>query len=155
MNVPRPGGPAGMVCLISQAPRRASRRMSATRAHYDRGVSYTVTVRVGPKVTRRRVPSVDDAIDVLELELRSLGDSAKRPPARAFLREISPQAQVSARGELSGPGRLRPSVRAGVDVRGDGSFEAYRGKVNRDVIEQQRRESAFDALRRVLGGDDG
>jgi hypothetical protein len=113
-------------------------------------VSYTVTIRVGPKVTRRRVPTLADAVDVLELELRSLGDSARRAPTRALRREIAPVAQVAARGELRGPGRLRPSVRAGVDVRGDGSFEAYRGKVNRDVIAQQRRESAFDALRRVL-----
>ncbi|MDX6680312.1 MAG: hypothetical protein QOG94_351 [Solirubrobacteraceae bacterium] len=117
-------------------------------------MSYTVTIRVGSEVTRRRVPSLDDAIDVLELELRSLGRSAERAPARAFAREIAPVAQVSARGELSGPGRLRPTVRAGVDVRGDGSFEAYRGKVRRDVIAQQRRESAFDALRRVLGAAD-
>jgi hypothetical protein len=118
-------------------------------------VSYTVTIRVGPKVTRRRVPSLDDAIDVLELELRALGSSVKRPPARAFMREIEPAGQVSARGELSGPGRLRPSVRAGVDVRGDGSFEAYRGKVSREVIVQERRETAFDALRRALDGGDG
>ena len=57
---------------------------------------------------------------------------------------------MSARGELSGPGRLRPTVRAGADVRGDGSIEAYRGKVMREVVKQQRGESAFDALRRVL-----
>ena len=57
---------------------------------------------------------------------------------------------MSARGELSGPGRLRPSVRAGADVRGDGSIEAYRGKVQREVVKQRRGESAFDALRRVL-----
>ncbi|MDX6688692.1 MAG: hypothetical protein QOG15_149 [Solirubrobacteraceae bacterium] len=111
---------------------------------------YTVTIRVGSKVTRRRVPSLDDAIDVLELELRSLGGSARRAPAKAFSREIAPVAQVSARGELSGPGRLRPAVRAGVDVRGDGSFEAYRGKLQREVIAQSKRETAFDALRRAL-----
>jgi hypothetical protein len=117
-------------------------------------VSYTVTVRVGSKVTRRRAPSLDDAIDLLELELRSLGPAARRAPAKAFSREIAPVAQVSARGELSGPGRLRPSVRAGADVRGDGSFEAYRGRVRREVIAQERRETAFDALRRVLGADE-
>lgn len=115
---------------------------------------YTVTVRVGPNITRRRVPTLDDAIDVLELELRSLGDKALRGTTRAFVREVSPVAQVSARGELSGPNRLRPTVRAGIDVRGDGSFEAYRGKVRREVIEQERRESAFDALRRVLASSD-
>lgn len=114
-------------------------------------MSYTVTIRVGPKVTRRRVPSLDDAIDLLELELRALGPAARRAPAKAFKREIAPGAQVAARGEVSGPGRLRPSVRAGADVRGDGSFEAYRGKVRREVIVQERRETAFDALRRVLG----
>jgi hypothetical protein len=123
--------------------------------HYDRRVPYTVTIRVGPKVSRHRVPSLDDAIDVLELELRALGNSARRAPARAFKREIAPVAQVSARGELSGPGRLRPGVRAGVDVRGDGSFEAYRGKVSREVIAPEHRETAFDALRRVLAGGDG
>jgi len=113
-------------------------------------VPYTVTIRVGPSVTRRRVPTLDDAIDLLELELRSLGDAARRKPTKVFKRELDPVAQVSARAELSGPGRLRPSVRAGVDVRGDGSFEAYLGKLQRDVVEQARRESAFDALRRVL-----
>jgi hypothetical protein len=105
---------------------------------------------VGPRVSRKRVPTLDDAIDALELELRSLGPAARRAPARAFAREIAPVAQVAARGELSGPGRLRPSVRAGADLRGDGSIEAYRGKVQREVVKQQRGESPFDALRRVL-----
>ena len=114
---------------------------------------YTVTVRVASAVTRKRVPTLEDAIDVLELELRSLGPAARRAPAKAFMREVAPVAQVSARGELSGPGRLRPKVRAGADVRGDGSIEAYRGKVQREVVERRAGESAFDALRRVLGAD--
>ena len=115
--------------------------------------TFTVTIRVGPKVTRRRVPTLDDAIDLLELELRALGPSARRAPARAFAREIAPVAQVAARGELSGPGRLRPSVRAGADLRGDGSIEAYRGKIQREVVTCKRGETPFDALRRVLASD--
>jgi hypothetical protein len=113
-------------------------------------VPYTVTVRVGPKVTRRRVGSLHEAVDLLARDLRALGPAARRAPARALAREIAPVAQVAARGELSGPGRIRPRVRAGADVRGDGSIEAYRGRMRREVIAQERGETAFDALRRAL-----
>lgn len=112
---------------------------------------YTVKIRVGPRVERERVPGLADAIDVLEMRLRALGPRARRSTARAFAREYAPVAQVAARGELSGPSRLRPSVQAGVDVRGDGSTEAYRGRVRRRLLEQRRGEDAFDALRRELG----
>jgi hypothetical protein len=114
-------------------------------------VPYTVKVRVGSKVTRERCPTLPDAIDLLELRLTSLGDEAEREHQRAFAREYEPVAQVSARGELSGPRRLLPRVRAGADVRGDGSVEAYLGKVSRELVEQEAGEGPFDALRRKLG----
>lgn len=112
---------------------------------------YTVTVRVGPAVSRARFEALPAALDALEERLGALGDEARRGTRRAFRREYEPVAQVAARGEVAGPGRLLPRVRAGADVRGDGSVEAYRGRMRRELIAQQPGESAFEALRRTLG----
>jgi len=122
------------------------------REHYHRPpMPYTVTIRVGPKITRSRHDDLDDALDALEVQLTTLGPAARRETRNALTREYAPADQVSARGELSGPSRLRPRVRAGADVRGDGSVEVYRGKVQRELIAAQRGERPFDALRRTLG----
>ena len=112
---------------------------------------YTVKIRVGPQITRQRAESLGEAIDVLERRLTSLGEAGRRKARTALTREYGPGKQVAARGELSGPSRLRPTVRAGADVRGDGTIEAYVGHVKRELIEPRRRETAFDALRRTLG----
>jgi hypothetical protein len=124
-------------------------RLSATTIA---AVPYTVTIRVGPDVARLRAASLEEAIDLLEAQLSSLGDAGRRRPTKALTREYGPEAQVAARGELSGPSRLRPTVRAGADVRGDGSVQAYSGRVKRELIEPGRGETAFDALRRTLRG---
>ena len=51
---------------------------------------------------------------------------------------------MAARGEIKGPKGLR----AGVDVRGDGSAEAWTGRLSKRLIEQQDGEDAYSALRR-------
>ena len=52
------------------------------------------------------------------------------------MRRIAPVQQVRARLELAGPSRLR----AGIDVRGDGSAEAWTGWLRRQVVEQRAGE---------------
>ena len=61
------------------------------------------------------------------------------------MRRYEPEDQVTARLELRGPSRLR----AGVDVRGDGSAVAFTGKVMRKLVDRRDGETAYDALRRV------
>jgi hypothetical protein len=110
---------------------------------------YTLTIRRGPRVSRERYSDLDAALDAVEEAGRELESTADaRAHGGTFIRKIEPVQQVVARLELSGPGRLR----AGVDVRGDGSSEAFTGRLRRRLVEQQGRESAYDALRRALDG---
>jgi len=116
-------------------------------------VPWRLTVRAGPKFERRRFDSVETALDALETRGEELATAAPNEAVDVKYREFEPVQQVTARLELSGPERLLPSVRAGVDVRGDGSVEAYRGRLRRSVIEQGKGETAFGALRRELAPD--
>jgi hypothetical protein len=114
------------------------------------GVSWKLTVRVGPRVERLRFDQLDDALDAAEARARELASQAPRESIDVKYRRFEPIQQVAARLEIAGPERLMPSVRAGVDVRGDGSTEAYVGRVRRELVQQRKGESAYRALRRVL-----
>jgi hypothetical protein len=108
---------------------------------------YKVTVRHGPRVRKERFDDLASALDAMERAGRELERNANRGTVDVkLLRRFEPVQQVAARIELSGPARLR----AGVDVRGDGSAEGYTGRVRRRLVEQRKGESAYDALRRAL-----
>jgi hypothetical protein len=107
---------------------------------------YRLLVRDGPRVARDRFDDLDSALEQLEERGRELESSTNlKPVASPLGRKYDPVQQVAARLELSGRG-----VRAGVDVRGDGSSEAFVGRVRRRLVEQRSGESAYDALRREL-----
>jgi hypothetical protein len=108
---------------------------------------FTLTLRRGPQVERERFGSLEDALAALEQRIGDVAREARREPVTVLGRRLDPVQQVAARGELSGPGRLR----LGVDVRGDGSTEPWIGRWRRRIVEQQPRETAYAALRRVLG----
>jgi hypothetical protein len=108
---------------------------------------YTLTVRSGAKVRRERHPDLESALGALErIGAELSGDAGARPVGGTLIRRFEPVQQVVGRIELAGPHRLR----AGVDVRGDGSSEAFTGRLRRRLVEQRRGESAYDALRRSL-----
>jgi len=110
----------------------------------------TVTLRFsgagGARVRRHRLPGLDEALAVLEEELSALAGQARREAIDLRVRRFEPVSQVAARAEIAGPRRLR----GGVDLRGDGSMEAFTGRLRRQVVEQREGESPFDALRRAL-----
>jgi hypothetical protein len=100
-------------------------------------------------VTKLGADGLAEALARVEHEGRALATGPGRRPVELRARRFTPQQQVAGRIELSGPG-----VRAGVDVRGDGSAEAWRGRVRRRLVEQQDGETPYAALRRVLAASD-
>jgi hypothetical protein len=55
-----------------------------------------------------------------------------------------------ARVELAGPQRRLAGTHGGVDIRGDGSTEAYVGRVRRRPLDPTDAEDVVMALRRAL-----
>jgi hypothetical protein len=91
---------------------------------------WTLRLRSGSKVTKEQHGSLDEALDALARAIDATHVD-RVGPARVFRREIAPADQVSVRAEVAGPQRFFARVNGGVDVRGDGSPEAFTGRVNR------------------------
>ena len=111
---------------------------------------WKLTVRAGPSVERSRFDRLADALDAAEARAKELAGQAPREAIDAKIRRFEPIQQVAARIEISGPQRVLASVSGGLDVRGDGSTEAYVGRVRRELVKQRKGENAYRALRRAL-----
>ena len=108
--------------------------------------AYKLTVRRRGNATRERFASLPEALAALEARLDELTPTSGAAASARSAREIAPVEQVALRGEVAGPG-----AHGGVDVRGDGSAEAFTGRWRRVLVEREAGETAYDALRRALG----
>lgn len=108
-------------------------------------MAFRITIRTGPGVQRLEAGSLDGALALLEERIRELA-GATHTREVALFRSYEPAQQVAHRAELAGPG----GVRGGLDVRGDGSVEAWTGRWRRRPVERGDAETAYAALRRTL-----
>lgn len=108
---------------------------------------YRVTARKGPKVDRERFDDLGQALAAVDRHAQELERTAhSRATGGRIIRRFEPVQQVVGRVEVRGPDGLR----GGIDVRGDGSAEAYTGRFRRELVTQSDGESPVAALSRVL-----
>jgi len=107
--------------------------------------AWKVLVRSGPKVERLRAESLEEALELAETETRVAATTTRRGTIDVRIRKFEPGDQVATRVELRGPG-----ARAGLDVRGDGSVQAWTGRVRRTLVEPEGDETPYEALRRQM-----
>ena len=109
-------------------------------------MAHRVLIRSGPRVERVEAASLDEALELIEQRGRALAGGPRRAAVELRYKTFEPVQQVAHRIELRGRG-----VSGGVDVRGDGSVEAWTGRLRRRVVPQEPGETAYAALRRTLG----
>lgn len=97
-----------------------------------------------------RFDALEPALVELSSRARELAEARTERPAATALRRYGPEEQVLARLEMAGPERRLARVHAGVDIRGDGSSEAYTGRVRRQLVEPGAGEDVIDALARTI-----
>jgi hypothetical protein len=110
--------------------------------------AWKLTVRHGSDVEHAGFADLGEAVAAMRaraLQIRAEG------PAKGVssLRDFGPEEQVHARLQLSGRGWIRKPV-AGIDVRGDGTFMPYRGRVRREELDPSSHETPFDLVRETL-----
>ena len=111
-------------------------------------MGYELTIRIGAEVKHLQAETLDQALELLKKQLGPLTTQSSRKPVGLGYRTYEPAQQVAARGELRINKKRFRSTYAGVDVRGDGSSEAWIGHFGRKLIDQEAGESSFDALSR-------
>lgn len=111
-------------------------------------MAYVVTERSGGRVRRSRHADLAGALDAVTARSLELSEAAPTSVRGGrMMRRFEPGHDLVDRLEVSGPRGLR----AGLDVRGDGSSEAFTGRMRKQLVAQRAGESAAQALARALG----
>lgn len=111
---------------------------------------YGLKLREGPKVTRLRCATIDELFEQVERQSEEMSDRADGEAVSSMFRDYEAIELVHGRIEVTiadGPFKHR---RGGIDVRRDGSIEAFVGRANRTVVEPTPGETIPQALRREL-----
>lgn len=111
---------------------------------------YVLKLREGPTVARERFESAQQLFARVEDLSEEMAERAGRTPVKSIFRDYEAIELVHGRIEVSiseGPLKRR---RGGIDVRRDGSIEAFVGRANRSVVEPTPGETIPQALRREL-----
>ena len=111
-------------------------------------MSWKVTIRHGSSVGREKFASLDEAIEEARRRVDQIRREDRLPPL-SVLRDFSPDEQVQARIEISGPGLIR-TPEGGIDVMGDGSVIAYTGAIRKRQIDADSLDEAFEELGSAL-----
>jgi hypothetical protein len=112
--------------------------------------NWTLTIRNGPRVEHIHFDTLAEAVEALERRIEELAPGARRHALQIARRRYEPARQVAVRAELTGPGGVLARARGGVDLRGDGSAEAYTGRFKRSLVELRTGETPYEGLRRML-----
>ena len=116
--------------------------------------NWTLTVRNGPRVERTRFGTLGETLGALEQRVEDLAPGARRHALQFAGRRYDPARQVAVRLEVTGPGGgLRGRARGGVDLRGDGSMEAYTGRLRRSLVRLREGETPYEGLLWTLRGE--
>ena len=109
--------------------------------------SYKLTVRAGARVEKERHGDLAAALAALRRHADQISSTAdNRVRGGRLMRRYEPVQQVVGRIEVKGGG-----IGCGVDIRGDGSAEAFTGRVGRSLVHQHPGETPYEALARELG----
>lgn len=100
-------------------------------------MSYRIVIRDGPNVEHYRSENVDEALAIVTNRAQKIAEQSRHEAVNLRYKTYTPISRVIGRAEICHSEHRLKKICAGVDVRGDGSMEAWRGRFNRKLIDPE------------------